>query len=65
MEAIVDAVKTRRQTTLVVHVSVKRMRELALRLWIGCKLIWLAALIMNCGVEIKTAPRPPVEPPAW
>ena len=47
----IDATKLTEQLTLVV--TIKNIRELRLRLWIGEKLIRLAARIMNMNIELE------------
>lgn len=51
MKAEVDAVKMMRHATM--HVRIKRDRELSWRLWIGTRLIMLAAIVMNCSIEVE------------
>lgn len=51
MKAEVDAVDMMRRATM--HVRIKRDRELAWRLWLGTRLIMLAALVMNCNIEVE------------
>ena len=46
-----DAVKC---MTMTVHISMTGIRWFKLRLWIGSRLIKLAASIIGCGIEIKT-----------
>lgn len=46
-----DATKVMRQITL--HVRIKRATELKARLWVGTRLIELAALIMGCNLDIE------------
>ena len=45
---------------VTLHVTVTGQRRVAIRVWLGSKLILLAARIMGCGIEIttdtKTAP---------
>lgn len=38
------------RVTLSVHVTGKR--RLAVRLWIGARVLWLACVIMGCNVEM-------------
>ncbi len=49
--AEVDAVNMMRQVTM--HVYVKRGTELKWRLWLGTKLIVIAAFVLNCHIDIK------------
>ncbi len=51
MKAEVDAVNMMRQVTL--HIRIKRDKELGFRLWLGARLIALAALVLNCQIEIE------------
>ena len=44
-----DLVQTARQMTI--HVKIKRKREMKVRIWIAVRLINLAALITNMGIE--------------
>lgn len=48
----IDAVKAMK--SLYMHVSIFRTRELRLRLWLAKWLIRLAALVINCELEIYT-----------
>ncbi len=50
MDAEIDAVNMMRDVT--VHVIIKRGTELEWRLWIGARLIGLAALVMNCKIIV-------------
>lgn len=61
MKGTIDAVKCMRRMTMTVRFQVSREKELALRVWIGCKLIQLAARVMNCGLEFKTVAASPPE----
>ena len=38
--------------SMTIQVKVKRGKELRVRFWLACKLIALAALILNCHIEI-------------
>ena len=49
--ADVDAVELMRDVTM--YVRIKRLRELRFRNWLGTRLIGLAALIMNCRIEVE------------
>lgn len=49
--AEVDAVQQMRHVTM--HVRIKRLRELRFRNWLGTRLIGLAALVMNCRIEVE------------
>jgi hypothetical protein len=50
MKAEVDAVDGMRQVTM--YLRIKRGTELRWRLWLGTRLIALAALVMNCNIEV-------------
>lgn len=45
-----DAVDTMRGVTL--YATVKRGTELRWRMWLGVRLMFLAAWVMNCNVDI-------------
>lgn len=49
--ADVDAVQQMQNVTM--HVRIKRLHELRFRNWLGTRLIGLAALIMNCRIELE------------
>ena len=49
MNIDLDLVKTMEKVTL--HVTIKREREMKVRLWIAKQLICLATLITNMGIE--------------
>ena len=49
--ADVDAVQQMQNVTM--HVRIKRLREMRLRNWLGARLIGLAALVMNCRIEVE------------
>ncbi len=51
MKAEFDAVNMMRHATM--YVRVKRGTELQWRLWLGTRLIALAALVMNCNIKIE------------
>lgn len=51
MNAEVDAVNMMREVT--VHIRIKRHKELQWRLWLGARLIALAAWVMNCRIEVE------------
>lgn len=53
MRATKLAIKKLDQQT-VLHVKIKIAKELKVRLWIARNLIWLAAIIMGCGVNVET-----------
>lgn len=46
-----DVVDGMRGTTL--YVKIKRGTELQWRIWLATRLIMLAAMIMNCNIEIE------------
>lgn len=48
----VDVVEGMRNVTL--FVELKRTTELRWRVWLATKLIFLAALLMNCNVDISS-----------
>lgn len=35
-----------------IHVDFKRVNELKRRMWLGAKLFYLAALVMNCNIKL-------------
>lgn len=47
----IDATQLTKQLTLVV--TIKNIRELKFRLWLGEQLIRLAAMIMSMNIEIE------------
>lgn len=51
MKAEIDMVDTMRYVTM--YVKFRREREARWRWWLGMKLILLAAIIINCNVEIE------------
>lgn len=51
MKAEFDAVDMMREATMTV--TVKRGTELQWRLWLGTRLIALAALVMNCNIKVE------------
>lgn len=38
---------------VTVHVTIRRAGELRWRMWLGVRLMALAALVMNCNVKIR------------
>jgi hypothetical protein len=50
MKANVDAVKAMRNVTMTLHI--KRGTELRWRVWLGGKLLALAARVMNCHLFV-------------
>ena len=54
MKAEVDAVNMMHQVTM--HVTIKRDRELGFRLWLGMRLIAMAAIAMNCNIRVEETP---------
>ena len=50
-KATTDCVKTMRSITLTV--KLKRLNELRLRVWLGRQMLKLAALVMNCNIEME------------
>lgn len=46
-----DAVSNMRSVTM--HVELRRVREARARMWLGYKLMYMAAWIMGCKVSIK------------
>jgi hypothetical protein len=51
LKTSVDVVDAMRGINL--RVDFRRVRELSWRIWLGTKLIGLAARIMNCGIEFE------------
>jgi hypothetical protein len=49
MDIDLDMVQTMEKVTL--HVTIKREREMKVRIWIAVQLIKLAALVTNMGIE--------------
>ncbi len=50
MKANVDVVKGMRLVTM--HVRLEREAEMRFRVWLGCRLIALAAWVMNCNIRL-------------
>jgi len=48
----VDVDMVELMNSMTIQVKVKRAKELRVRFWLACKLIALAALILNCAIEI-------------
>lgn len=46
-----DAVKTMRGVTL--YATVKRGTEVKWRVWLGVRLMYMAAWVMNCNIDIE------------
>jgi hypothetical protein len=52
MKANFDSVKMMRQLTL--NIRATRTTELKWRIWLGVRLFYLAAWILNCNVNIES-----------
>lgn len=50
LSASVDVVNLMRDVTF--HVTLKRATELKWRMWLGVHLLYLAAVVLNCNLEI-------------
>ena len=50
-KAELDMVDAMRHTTF--HVKIKRGTELRWRIWFATKLILLAAVVMNCNIDVE------------
>jgi hypothetical protein len=51
MTATVDGVKLQRQ--IYMTVKIKRATELQWRIWLGVRLMYVAAWIMNCNIDVQ------------
>jgi hypothetical protein len=51
IQATLDGVQINQSITM--HVKIHRQQEARLRLYIGRKLLLLAARVMNCNIEIE------------
>lgn len=52
----VDTVNVRAASILrdvTLHVKLKGLRVLRMRIWLGTKLVMLAALVMGCNIDIE------------
>lgn len=44
------------------EVRITQFHQFRIRLWLACKLLRLAGLVLNCGVEIDPLPLPVPDP---